>query len=68
MKQKNCIIKIKGPFMKIVSFNEIVEHPLFEPNFDIGILFYSYYILQFPYYSISTTFHDSHAIKQTPHR
>jgi hypothetical protein len=35
----NCIMKIKGPFMKVVSLNEIVEHPLFKPNFNIGIVF-----------------------------
>jgi len=32
----NCIMKIKGPIMKVVSLNEDVKHPLFEPNFDIG--------------------------------
>jgi hypothetical protein len=25
----NCIMKIKGPFIKIMSLNEIVKHPLF---------------------------------------
>jgi hypothetical protein len=35
----NCIMKIKGPFMKVVSLNEIVKHPSFKPNFDIEILF-----------------------------
>jgi hypothetical protein len=29
----NCIMQIKGPFMKIVSLNEIVKRPLFKPNF-----------------------------------
>jgi hypothetical protein len=38
----NCIMKIKGPFMKIVSLNEIIEHFLFKPNFDIGNFFYSF--------------------------
>jgi hypothetical protein len=32
----NCIMKIKGPFMKVVWLNEIVKRPLFKPNFDIG--------------------------------
>jgi hypothetical protein len=35
-------MKIKGPFMKVVSLNEIVKHFLFDPNFDIEILFDSY--------------------------
>jgi hypothetical protein len=35
-------MKIKGPFMKVVLLNEDVKHPLFEPNFDIGILFDSF--------------------------
>jgi len=38
----NCIMKIKGPFMKIVSLNEAVKHPLFKPNFDIGIFFINF--------------------------
>ncbi len=38
----NCIMKIKGPFMKVMSLNEVVKHPLFKPNFDIGILFDSF--------------------------
>jgi hypothetical protein len=37
-----CIMKIKGPFMKVVSLNEVVKHPLFKPNFDIGIFLYSF--------------------------
>jgi hypothetical protein len=35
----NCIMKIKGPFMKVMSLNENVKHPLFKPKFDIGIFF-----------------------------
>jgi hypothetical protein len=35
-------MKIKGPFMKIMSLNEAIKHPLFKPNFDIGIFFYSF--------------------------
>jgi hypothetical protein len=38
----NCIMKIKGPFMKIMSLNEVVKYPLFKPNFNIGILFDSF--------------------------
>jgi hypothetical protein len=44
----NCIMKIKGPFMKVVSLNEIVKHPLFKPNLDIGIhfRFFNIHIIQ----------------------
>jgi hypothetical protein len=38
----NCIMKIKGPFMKVVSLNEVVKNRLFKKNFDIGILFDSF--------------------------
>jgi hypothetical protein len=31
-------MKIKGPFMKVVSLNETIKHPLFKPNFDIAQL------------------------------
>jgi hypothetical protein len=53
--------------MKITLLNEIVKHPLFKPNFDIEFFLF---ILDFQssYYSISITFHDSHAIKVTPHK
>jgi hypothetical protein len=61
-------MKIKGPFMKVVSLNEVVKHTLFKPNFDIGILFDSFQIFQYPYYSIGRTFYDPHAIKVAPHR
>jgi hypothetical protein len=37
-----CIMKIKGPFIKIMSLNEAVKHLLFKQNFDIGILFDSF--------------------------
>jgi hypothetical protein len=37
-----CIMKIKGPFMKVVLLNEVVKHLLFKKNFDIEILFYSF--------------------------
>jgi hypothetical protein len=33
--QRNLIMKIKGPFMKVMLFNEIVKHLLFKPNLDI---------------------------------
>jgi hypothetical protein len=51
-------MKIKGRFMKVVSLNEIIEHPLFKQNFDIGILFDSFKFFQYPYYSISIIFHN----------
>jgi hypothetical protein len=38
----NYIMKIKGAFMKVTSLNEIVKHPSFKPNFDMGILFESF--------------------------
>jgi hypothetical protein len=38
----NCIMKIKRPFIKVMSLNEVVKHPLFKPNFDIGIFFDSF--------------------------
>ncbi len=63
----NCIMKTKKPFMKIVLLNEIVKYPLFKPNFDIEFFLFILDV-QSPYYSISTTFHDSHAIKVTPHK
>jgi hypothetical protein len=35
-----CIMKINGPFMKVMSLNEVVEHPSFKPNFDIGFFLF----------------------------
>jgi hypothetical protein len=61
------IMKIKGSFMKVVLLNEVVKHLLFEPNFDIGF-FNIHFEFKYPYHSISTTFHDSDAIKVAPHR
>jgi hypothetical protein len=29
-------MKMKRPFMKVASLNEVVKHHLFKPNFDIG--------------------------------
>ncbi len=40
----NAIMKTKWPFMKVMLLNEILKHPLFKPNFDIGNLFDSFYI------------------------
>ncbi len=34
--QKNCIMKTKGPCVKVTLLNETTKHPLFKPNFDIG--------------------------------
>jgi hypothetical protein len=34
--QKNCIIKTKAPFVKVVSLNEIIKHPLFQPKANSG--------------------------------
>jgi hypothetical protein len=61
-------MKTKGPFVKVVLLNEVVKHPLFKSNFDIGRFFDSFKIFQYPHYSISTIFHHSHAIKMAPHR
>jgi hypothetical protein len=61
-------METKGPFVKIVLLNENVKHPLFKPNFDIGRFFNSFYIFKYPYYSINTTFYDSHAIKVAPYK
>jgi hypothetical protein len=38
----NCMIKTKGPFMKIMLLNEVVKLPLFKPNFNIGRFFDSF--------------------------
>ncbi len=64
----NCIMKTKGPFMKIMLLNVVVKHPLFKPKFDIDffLLILDYSISK--YYLVNTTFHDSHAIKVTSHR
>jgi len=53
--------------MEVMLLNEIVKHLLFKLNFDIGHFFDSFKIFQYSYYSISTTFHDSHFIKMKPH-
>jgi hypothetical protein len=49
-------MKINGPFTKVMSLNETIKHPLFKQNFDIRILFDSFEIFQYSYYSIGTTF------------
>jgi hypothetical protein len=36
-------MKIKGPFMKVLSLNEVIKHLLFKHNFDIEILFDSFF-------------------------
>jgi hypothetical protein len=41
-------MKPKGLFVKVVLLNEVVKHPLFKPNFDIEINFYSFFIFQYP--------------------
>jgi hypothetical protein len=64
----NFIMKMKGPFMKVMLLNEVVKYHLFKPIFDIEFFFNSFKFFQYPYYSINTTFHDSHAIKMAPHR
>ncbi len=33
--EKNCIMKTKGSFVKVISLNEVVKHPLFQPNLNI---------------------------------
>jgi hypothetical protein len=37
-----CIMKTKGPYMNVVLLNEVVKHPLFKPNFNIEMFFYSF--------------------------
>jgi hypothetical protein len=37
-------------------------------KFEIGRFLNSFKFFQYPYYSIITTFHDSHAIEMAPHR
>jgi hypothetical protein len=34
--QRKLIMKIKGLFMKVMLFNEIVKNNMFKPNIDIG--------------------------------
>ncbi len=43
----NRIMKIKGPFMKVVSLNEIVKHPLFELDFDM-----EFYLIHIRFFNI----------------
>jgi hypothetical protein len=35
-------MKVKGPFKKVPSLNDVVKYPLFKTNFDIEILFDSF--------------------------
>jgi hypothetical protein len=49
--QWNCIMKTKGPFVKVVLLNEVAKHHLFKLNFDIGIFlthfrFFNIHIVQ----------------------
>jgi hypothetical protein len=37
--QRNCIIKTKVPFVKEVSLNETIKHPLFQPKTNSGRFF-----------------------------
>jgi len=34
--QTNCIMKTKGPSVKVMLLNEVIKHPLIKPNLDIG--------------------------------
>jgi hypothetical protein len=61
-------MKTKGHYVKVVLLNEIVKYLLFKLNFDIGKFYDSFKFFQYPYYSINTTFQDSHAIKVAPHK
>jgi len=40
--QRNHIMKIKGPFVKVMLLNEVIKHLLLKPNFDIGRFFDSF--------------------------
>lgn len=64
----NDIMKIKKPFVKIVLFNEVVKGPLLKPKHEIKTFDDLIWISQHLYYSISTTFPNSHATKVAPHR
>jgi len=50
-------MRTKGPFVKVVLLNEVVEHPLFKPNFDIGRFFdpFNFFSI-YPYYLKNTIF------------
>jgi len=50
--EKTCIMKIKGPFVKVVLLNEVVKHSLFKSNLDIGRFCDQFTFFQYPYYSI----------------
>ncbi len=56
--QRNCIMKIEGPYVKVLLLNEIIKHPLLKPNLEIGRFCQLFKKFQYPYYSISTTFYD----------
>jgi hypothetical protein len=48
----------KARVATIMLLNEVVKHFLFKPNFDIGRFCDSFYIFQYSYYSINSTFHN----------
>ncbi len=56
--QINLIMKTRGQFMIVMLLNEVVKHPLFKPNLDIGRFCDSFQIFQYSYYSINTTFNN----------
>jgi hypothetical protein len=66
--KKNGIMKIKGPFVKVTMFNEVVKGLLLKPKHEIKTFDDLIWIYQHPYYSMSTTFFNSHATKVAPHR
>ncbi len=65
--KNNGIMKIKGPFVKIMLFNEPIRGPLLKPKHKIKTFDDLIWISQHPYYSINTTFPKSHAIKVAPY-
>jgi hypothetical protein len=49
--EKNCIMKIKGPFMKVMSLTEVVKHLLVKPTLILEIClihfrFFNIHIIQ----------------------
>jgi hypothetical protein len=49
----NCIMKIKGPFMKVVLLNKLVKHLIFKPNLILEFCldhfrFFNIHIIQQP--------------------
>jgi hypothetical protein len=54
-------MKIKGPFVKVRMFNEVVKGPLLKPKHEIKTFDDLIWIFQHPYYSMKTTFPNSRA-------